>query len=205
MDASVNTSTSTPFTLSALPYRHAMCMISADTATAGLTSLYYTVLYSLFCTVLCELWGCMPGSKCVRAWCGVADDLASAYRRLLHAVGEPASHNVILTASWMLVVPRCRSAVDNVTIDGLAFAGVLFGSRDLAAALHGGDRGPTDIIARAVSGAVDSAAAGIQRSSQPRALVSWARVDSCHGHVCSCLVTVFRLACTCAKSLVAPG
>jgi ATP adenylyltransferase len=54
--------------------------------------------------------------------------LLAAYGELLAAVGiegARAPYNLLVTADWMLVVPRCRESIEGISVNALGFAGSL--------------------------------------------------------------------------------
>jgi ATP adenylyltransferase len=79
---------------------------------------------------------------------GSPEALLDSYRRLLRAGGcsfdEP--YNLLVTRSWMLVVPRRRERYESVSINALGFAGALF-VPDATRLRLVRDRGPLRVLA----------------------------------------------------------
>lgn len=64
------------------------------------------------------------------------------------ADGAMPDHNVLLTPRWMMVVPRARGEWRGVSVNALAFAGLLLARGDARAVLEA--RGPLDVLRECV-------------------------------------------------------
>jgi ATP adenylyltransferase len=91
---------------------------------------------------------------------GAADAMLGRYHALLDAAGldtdggevhQSAPYNLLLTRTWMLLVPRSRECFETISVNALGFAGSLFvrDARQLQTIEH---HGPMNVLRRVAVG-----------------------------------------------------